>query len=226
MSRSPADATFSAQLQSLTNADNGSGTPSAGVMIRASANADDPFFAIVQTSVGNLVLEYRTTTGGSVTTQSLGGLSVGSEYVEIVRSGNNFSAFYGSNGTSWTQLGSTIAIAAMPATANVGLAATASYNPQLTDAVFINVSTGSGPTVATAAAATPNPVTGTSTALSVLGAENGSDTGLTYTWSYTGPAGVTYSGATNGTNAAQEYHRYFHAGRNLRLHGEHHGFDR
>ena len=53
-----------------------------------------------------------------------------------------------------------------------------------------------------AAAANPNPVAGTSTALSALGSENGSGAGLTYAWSYTGPTGVTYSGATNGTNAA------------------------
>ena len=68
---------------------------------------------------------------------------------------------------------------------------------------FTNVTVTSEPAVATPAAANPNPVTGTSTALSVLGSENGSDTGLTYTWSYTGPSGVTYSGNTNGTNAAK-----------------------
>ena len=45
-------ATVSAELMSLTNADNGSGTPQAGVMFRASTNPDDPFFAIVQTSAG------------------------------------------------------------------------------------------------------------------------------------------------------------------------------
>ena len=59
------------------------------------------------------------------------------------------------------------------------------------------------PVIVTSAAANPNPVTGTSTALSVLGSENGGDSGLTYTWSYTGPSGVTYSGNTNGTNAAK-----------------------
>jgi hypothetical protein len=46
-------------------------------------------------------------------------------------------------------------------------------------------------------------VTGTTTGLSALGIENGNDTGLTYTWSATGPASVTYTGSTNGTNAAK-----------------------
>jgi len=196
------NAAISAELLSLTNADNGNGTPQAGVMFRASTNPDDPFFEVVQTSAGSLVLEYRSITGGSVTTQTLSSAAVGSEYMKVVRNGSNFSAYYSANGTSWT-LGSTVAIAAMPATANAGLMASASYNPQLTDATFNNVVVNTGPTVASAATAMPSLVTGTSTALSVLGSDSGGQSSLIYSWSYTGPTGVTYTGATNGTNAAQ-----------------------
>src|SRR5207253_7840925 len=59
------------------------------------------------------------------------------------------------------------------------------------------------PTVATAAAASPNPVTGTTTNLSGLGADDGGEANLTYTWATTGtpPAAVTFS--ANGTNAAK-----------------------
>ena len=61
------------------------------------------------------------------------------------------------------------------------------------------------PTVATPAAATPNPVTGTTTNLSVLGADDGGEANLTYTWTATTlPAGAavpTYS--VNGVNAAK-----------------------
>src|SRR6185369_12364 len=59
------------------------------------------------------------------------------------------------------------------------------------------------PTVATGAAATPNPVTATTTALSVLGADDAGEAALTYTWATTGtpPAAVTFS--ANGTNAAK-----------------------
>jgi hypothetical protein len=62
------------------------------------------------------------------------------------------------------------------------------------------------PTVATAASATPNPVTGTTTALSVLGAdEDDGEANLTYTWTITtvpsGAATPTFS--TNGANAAK-----------------------
>ncbi|MGD0461713.1 MAG: hypothetical protein ABSB74_04415 [Tepidisphaeraceae bacterium] len=197
------NAIVSAQLLRLTNADGGNGTPEAGVMIRSSTDDNDPFVAMVQTASNSLEFEYRATTGGGVTAVSLGSVPVGSEYLEIVRNGGNFSGYYSSDGVTWTQLGSTVAIAAMPTTANVGLAASADFNSQLTTATFNNVNETSGPTVATPAAATPNPVTGTSTALSALGSENGSDTGLTYTWAATGPASVSYSGNTNGTDAAK-----------------------
>ena len=63
--------------------------------------------------------------------------------------------------------------------------------------------TNAAPTVATAAKATPSPVTGTTTALSVLGADDGGEANLVYTWATTGtpPAAVTYS--ANGTNASK-----------------------
>ncbi|HSN14652.1 MAG TPA: malectin domain-containing carbohydrate-binding protein, partial [Anaeromyxobacteraceae bacterium] len=59
------------------------------------------------------------------------------------------------------------------------------------------------PTVATAASASPNPATGTSTSLSVLGADDGGEAGLVYTWSVLGtpPSPVAFS--ANGTNAAK-----------------------
>ncbi len=60
------------------------------------------------------------------------------------------------------------------------------------------------PTVATPAAATPSPVTGTTAALSVLGADQDGESTLTYTWATTGttPAPVAFS--ANGTNAAKD----------------------
>lgn len=58
-----------------------------------------------------------------------------------------------------------------------------------------------GPTVATPVSATPNPVTATTTTVSVLGADALGEPSLTYTWSSSGPAAVTFS--ANGTNAAK-----------------------
>jgi PA14 domain/Carbohydrate binding module (family 35)/Carbohydrate binding module (family 6)/K319L-like, PKD domain len=60
------------------------------------------------------------------------------------------------------------------------------------------------PTVAQAASGSPSPVTGTTTQLHVLGADDGGEANLTYTWSVVGtpPAPVTFS--ANGTNAAKD----------------------
>jgi O-glycosyl hydrolase len=60
------------------------------------------------------------------------------------------------------------------------------------------------PTVAIPAAASPATVNGTTTLLSVLGADRAGESGLTYTWSATGspPAPVTCS--ANGTHAARQ----------------------
>ena len=59
-----------------------------------------------------------------------------------------------------------------------------------------------GPTITKAAAATPSPVTGKTTALSVAATDPAGNAGLTFTWATTGtpPAPVAFS--ANGTNAA------------------------
>jgi len=59
------------------------------------------------------------------------------------------------------------------------------------------------PTVATPASASPSPVTGVATTLSVLGADDAGEANLKYTWATTGtpPAAVVFS--DNGNNAAQ-----------------------
>ena len=62
------------------------------------------------------------------------------------------------------------------------------------------------PTVVTPASATPNPVTGTTTALSVLGADGGGEANLKYIWAATTlPSGATApTFSANGTNAAKK----------------------
>ncbi|MBX7097437.1 MAG: PKD domain-containing protein [Myxococcaceae bacterium] len=67
----------------------------------------------------------------------------------------------------------------------------------------VSVSAGNqAPTIATAAAASPATVSGASTALSVLGADDSGEAGLTYTWATTaGPALASFG--ASGTNAAK-----------------------
>ena len=59
----------------------------------------------------------------------------------------------------------------------------------------------SGLGIATPASASPSPVAGTSTLLSVLGSDSAGEATLTYTWSANGPAPVTFTG--NATNASK-----------------------
>jgi hypothetical protein len=65
------------------------------------------------------------------------------------------------------------------------------------------VTVNTAPTIAAEASATPNPVTGTTAALSVLGDDNAGESNLTYAWAVAGtpPAAVAFS--SNGVNAAK-----------------------
>jgi hypothetical protein len=77
-------------------------------------------------------------------------------------------------------------------------------NSVASDVVWVPTATGLPPTVASPPSATVNPVVGTSTSLSVLGADYSfNESALTYTWSVSGtpPAPVAFS--VNGTNAAK-----------------------
>ncbi len=85
-----------------------------------------------------------------------------------------------------------------PAASGLATVQAASGGVMGTASVTIN---NAAPTVAQGAQANPNPVTGTSTALTVLGADDGGESNLTYTWGAV--ANVSYSGTTNGTNAAK-----------------------
>jgi hypothetical protein len=127
---------ISAQLTALTNADGGSGTPEAGVMMRAGQGPNDPFVALVQTAGNALVFKYRAAPGGSVVSSNLGGIPIGAEYLRLVNDGNSFTGYYSADGAAWSQLGPTITIPGMPLTYDVGLSATAGYNAQLTAAKF------------------------------------------------------------------------------------------
>ena len=84
----------------------------------------------------------------------------------------------------------------------------ASNQPSLTVTQAVNAA----PTIATAAGASPSTVTGTTTALSVLGADDGGESNLTYTWSATTvPTGAPAPDfSINGTNAAKNATVTFH----------------
>jgi hypothetical protein len=93
----------------------------------------------------------------------------------------------------------------LPGTFNVTLSASnaAGTGTAVLVLTLASSSVNAAPTVAMAASASPNPVVGTTAALSVLGADDNGEANLTYTWITTGtpPAPVNFS--VNGLNAAK-----------------------
>ena len=67
----------------------------------------------------------------------------------------------------------------------------------------VPVRVNASPTIATAATAAPASVTGLSTVLSVLGADDGGEASLTYRWAATGVVPGSVSFSANGTHAAR-----------------------
>jgi hypothetical protein len=186
----------------------GSAVPQAGVMYRASTSAGDAFAAVLQTTANQIEFVYRSSSGGSIVASSPVSVSVGSAYLKVVRSGSSFSGWYSTNGGStYTQIGSTVSISAIPSTALGGLAVSDNSNSKVSAATFANVSSNliSGPSVVNSAAATVS-AAGTSITLTALGSDPAGASTLTYTWAATTvPAGVstpTYD-ANNVTNAGQ-----------------------
>jgi hypothetical protein len=94
-----------------------------------------------------------------------------------------------------------------PATRNITVA-----SANITGQNFATTNVDTPPTVATAASATPNPVLGTTTNLSVLGADNNGEAYLTYTWSTVGtpPGPVTFN--INAAHSARNAVATFTAG--------------
>ncbi len=134
----------------------------------------------------------------------------------VVTSDNSKVTLSIANNTGGATLSGTVTVAAVNGVAtfsNLSINFAGNYTLTATDTIGTGTFTvnsgafivGTPPTVATPAAATPNPITGNSTNLSVLGADAGGESSLTYTWSATtvpsGAAAPKFS--ANGTNAAK-----------------------
>jgi hypothetical protein len=143
----------------------------------------DRGFGWIQNTAGNV--------GGQTVTVS--GLTAGTYNVFWYDTWN-------SGATSLSVQPQVITVPSSGTNANKLIATVPTPSPSRADLAF-KYFLNSAPTVGTVAAATPNPVTGTTTALSVLGADDAGEANLTYAWSSSGPATVTYS--VNNSNAAK-----------------------
>ncbi|NJO01496.1 MAG: T9SS type A sorting domain-containing protein [Bacteroidia bacterium] len=118
----------------------------AGVMMRESLSANAKHATMLMaadpgnTNTPGYSFQFRPETGATMGNANLTGPTVSSlpQYVRMVRSGNTFTGYVSSNGTNWTQVGSTSIV--MNQTIYVGLAVTSHNNAALTTATFANVS--------------------------------------------------------------------------------------
>ena len=143
-----------------------------GIMIRNSTSATSRYADIVATSdsSNHIFFYYRTSDGGS-TSYTAGYLAV-PLWLKLTRVGNSFSAYYGTDGSTWTQLGSTRTITMGTLTLG-GLVVCSNGTSVVATTQFSNVSATSAnvaPTVATAASSSPTTITSPGTTnLSVTG---------------------------------------------------------
>ncbi len=195
------DGSYIAQVASMANFAN---YGKAGIMMRNSLDPSSAYAIGFLTPQGTLNFEQRTSYSASSTSVASKGTFATPLWLKLTRSGNAFSVYYGTNGTTWTQLGASVPIA-MNGTIYVGMITSSHSSGQLATATFASPAlTGAGnqpPTIATPAAAAPPAVAASTVSLSVLGADASGENTLTYTWSSNGPAPVTFS--TNGNNGAK-----------------------
>jgi xyloglucan-specific exo-beta-1,4-glucanase len=144
------DGTITAQVMDVPNYNPSNHNALAGVMIRndLGAGSEEVLAAMSPGSVNGAVLKYRTSSGGSTTTVTSPGVW-NPYWVQLTRSGDNFTASRSADGVIWTPIGS--ATVTMGSTVYVGLATTGADNNQLNTSSFHNVNITTGSVTAPAA---------------------------------------------------------------------------
>jgi glucosylceramidase len=118
----------------------------AGVMLRESTAPGAINAAVLVTPGNGVTFQRRTSTGGTTSVTVVSGVTA-PRWVRLARYGNSFSAYYSSDGNTWTQLGSTAGIA-MNSSTSAGLAVTAHNDTTNCVATFDNVFVNQAPVLA------------------------------------------------------------------------------
>ena len=139
------DCELRARVASLQNTDPWA---KAGVMIRESTNAASVYAMVEVTSGNGMEFQHRIITGGGTTSTVFSGVTT-PEWVRLVRSSNNFIAYYGADGTNWTQIGASQTISMAATNVLMGLAVTSHNNTTNCTANFDNVTVNQSPVLAT-----------------------------------------------------------------------------
>lgn len=113
-----------------------------GVMMRSDLSAGSPNAFVLQNPGKQVAFQVRTAQGGSTSIEVADSGTGNVKWVRLVRSGNDFSAYYNQTSASgpWIQIGDTITIN-MPATIKTGIAATSHLGLERGRTNFNDVST-------------------------------------------------------------------------------------
>ena len=135
------NATLTARVASQTNT---SSSAKAGLMFRATSDPGSPYFAVLMTATKGVVVQWRTTQGGT-TSQTSKVAGVPPLYLRIVRSANTFSAYTSSDGVTWTLVPGSSQTIALPTALLAGMAVTSHNTGALSTATFDTVALILGP---------------------------------------------------------------------------------
>ncbi|MEO7905323.1 MAG: cellulose 1,4-beta-cellobiosidase, partial [Candidatus Saccharimonadales bacterium] len=109
----------------------------AGIMIRASLDADAPYALVSLTPRNGVSFDHRQV-ASSGAAYAAGACGLEPYWVRMTRQGNVLSVYRSSNGTTWVSVDS-VTIETMPQTAYVGLAVASYDNAALSTVVFDGV---------------------------------------------------------------------------------------
>jgi regulation of enolase protein 1 (concanavalin A-like superfamily) len=126
-----------AKVTSLQNSDPGSGWSKAGVMFRNDTTAGAVNISIVVSDLNGVNFQWRSTSGAQSSNITIGGISA-PIWLQLVRSGDNFSGYYSYDGSNWVLVGTKQVL--MNGSVLAGLDVTAHNNSALNTATFTNVS--------------------------------------------------------------------------------------
>jgi hypothetical protein len=107
-----------------------------GVMIRETLDPSSRNALMALTPGNGLDFQKRLTSGGGTSRSATAG--VAPRWVKLVRSGNNFTGYQSSDGTTWTQVGTTTIT--MTSSVYAGLAVSSHDNTVLCNSIFDGVS--------------------------------------------------------------------------------------
>jgi hypothetical protein len=133
--------TLTARIASQTNT---SSSAKAGLMFRATSDPGSPYFAVLMTATKGVVVQWRTTQGGT-TSQTSKVAGVPPLYFKLVRSANTFTAYTSSDGVTWTLVPGSSQTIALPTALLAGMAVTSHNTGALSTATFDTVALVLGP---------------------------------------------------------------------------------